>query len=122
MLHEFARWMLACTCLLATSTMAQTGTTSNGERLRSGTKVSAPFVVERRDGSLDGLSIELWKAIAEREGLEYEFVELDMDGILDGVASGDLDAGIAAISVTPAREEVIDFSHAYYMSGLGIAV
>ncbi len=92
------------------------------EPLRIGTKVSPPFVVEREDGSLGGLSIELWNVIAEQEDVAFELVQMDLEGIFDGIVAGELDAGIAAISVTPDREARIDFSHAYFTDGLGIAV
>jgi len=90
--------------------------------LRIGTKITAPFVVEREDGTLDGLSIELWRRLAEELGLSYELEVVGLQEMLDGVAEGKLDAAIAAISVTPDRERSIDFSHAYFTSGLGIAV
>jgi ABC-type amino acid transport substrate-binding protein len=39
---------------------------------------------------------------------------------LDAVESGRADVAIAAISITQAREERVDFSHRYFESGLGI--
>jgi len=53
--------------------------------------------------------------------LEYSFEERDLQGLLDGVVDGSLDAGIAAITITSAREEVLDFTHPYYSTGLTIA-
>lgn len=107
---------------LAAETVAQASGASVSSPLRIGTKVSEPFVVRDEDGTLGGLSIELLDGIAQLGGFEYEVVEGELEDVLDSVAAGELDGAIAAISVTPEREERMDFSHAYYMSGLGIAV
>jgi polar amino acid transport system substrate-binding protein len=96
--------------------------TLDGQTLRVGTKVVAPFVVKQADGSLGGLSVDLWREIAARRGFTTEWIELEIEEMLEGVASGQLDAGIAALSVTPEREEFLDFTHSYFTSGLGIAV
>jgi ABC-type amino acid transport substrate-binding protein len=42
--------------------------------------------------------------------------------MIDDVAGGKLDASVAAMTMTGAREQVIDFSYAFYRSGLGVAV
>ena len=90
--------------------------------LRIGTKEAAPFAVLNEDGTWSGISIELWRGVANEIGLRYEFVDLPLDEILASVESGDLDAGVAAITITHDREQHIDFSHSYFNSGLGIAV
>lgn len=90
--------------------------------LRVATKIAEPFVIERPDGTLGGLSIELWERLAERLGVTYDLEVLELDALLDGVAAGDFDAGIAAISVTRDREARMDMTHGYVMDGLGIAV
>jgi ABC-type amino acid transport substrate-binding protein len=74
------------------------------------------------DGEWYGISIDLWKEIATELKLEYEFTETDLRGLIEGVRDGRFDAAIAAISVTPEREQICDFTHPYYNSGLGIAV
>lgn len=90
--------------------------------LRVGTKEAPPFSMKNKDGSWSGLSIELWKGIAEDLGMRYEFVETDLPGLLAGLQSGTLDASVAALNVTSEREELIDFTHPFYTSGYGIAI
>ncbi len=87
-----------------------------------GTKEVAPFAMKRPDGSWGGVSIELWKATAEDLGLKYKFHETDLEGLLDGLEDGSLDAAVAALTVTPERERQIDFTHPFFTSGVGIAV
>lgn len=89
--------------------------------LQIAVKSAEPFVMETENG-YEGISIELWRRIAEANGIAYEFVATDLDGLLGGVADGRYSAGIAAITVTADREEILDFSHPFYTGGLGIAV
>ena len=42
--------------------------------------------------------------------------------MLDGVADGSLDVAVAALSITAEHEQICDFSHPYYVTGLGIAI
>lgn len=86
-----------------------------------GTKVIAPFAIKDSNNNWSGISIELWREVAQELNLKFRFEERDLSGILKGVGDGTLDAGVAAISVTPDREKVLDFTHPFFNSGLGIA-
>ena len=56
-----------------------------------------------------------------RNNLQFEYVlKDDVDGPIEAVETGEADLGIAAVTITAEREEVIDFSHAYFPSGLQI--
>ena len=87
-----------------------------------GTKVVAPFVMKTATGEWTGISIDLWKEIASTLELSYEFRELDLQGLLAGVADGTLDVAVAALTITSEREERFDFTHPFLTSGLGIAI
>jgi ABC-type amino acid transport substrate-binding protein len=73
------------------------------------------------DGTWTGISIELWRQLAAELNLNYQFRELDLKGLLDGVADGSLDVAVAALTITPEREKRFDFTHPFYSTGLGIA-
>lgn len=84
------------------------------------TKEISPFVIQEEE-RLAGFSIDLWKEIAAAANLPYEFVVVDsVTEQLRAVADGEADAAIAAISMTPEREALLDFSYPYYKSGLQI--
>jgi polar amino acid transport system substrate-binding protein len=87
-----------------------------------GTKEAPPFAMKGPSGQWTGISIELWRDMAAKLKLSYEFRELDLDELLAKVANGSLDAGVAAITVTADRERVMDFTHPFYTTGLGIAI
>ncbi|UCE54298.1 MAG: transporter substrate-binding domain-containing protein [Desulfobacterales bacterium] len=90
--------------------------------LMVGTKEAPPFSMKEPDGNWIGISIDLWRQIAAELDLTYEFRELDLKQLLDGVKNHSLDVAVAALTITPEREKNFDFTHAYYMTGLGIAV
>ena len=88
-----------------------------------GTKIAPPFVMREPDGSWTGLSVDLWRDVAAQLGFRYEFREASTPAALvDGVAQGRYDAALAAVTVTPDREQRVDFSQPYFDSGLSIAV
>ena len=87
-----------------------------------GTKEAPPFSMKTSDGQWTGLSIDLWRQIAADLNFRFEFRELTLKQQLDGVSDGSLDAAVAALTITPEREKNFDFTHAFYTTGLGIAV
>jgi ABC-type amino acid transport substrate-binding protein len=98
------------------------GQTLPSRTLIVGTKETPPFAMKNSEGAWTGVSIDLWHQIASELNLPFEFRELDLQGLIDGVADGSLDIAIAALSITAEREEICDFSHPYYVTGLGIAI
>jgi ABC-type amino acid transport substrate-binding protein len=92
------------------------------KRLIIGTKEAPPFSIKQPDGTWVGISIDLWTTISAKLGLEYELRELDLKGLLEGVRDGSLDAAVAAMTITAEREAILDFTHSFYSTGLGIAV
>lgn len=85
-----------------------------------GTKVAEPFAMKDKDGNWYGISIELWEKIAKELNIKYQWKELGLKPLLDGVSSSSIDVGIAAITITAERESKFDFSHSYYSTGLSI--
>ncbi len=94
----------------------------NGRKLLIGTKQAPPFAMKGADGLWSGLSIDLWRQIADELGLAYALQEQDLAGLLAGLEDGSLDAAVAALTITSQREERMDFTHPFHTSGLGIAV
>ena len=77
-----------------------------------------PFSFQQ-DGEWTGFSVELWQKIATSLGRESVFVGNDtFKEMLDSVESGRVDLAAANISVTSARETVMDFSRPIFDSGL----
>ena len=90
--------------------------------LTVGVKSAPPFAIEHEDGSWSGISIDLWRLVAVDLGLQFDFRKTDLSGLLEGLESEELDVGVAAMTLTSAREARIDFSHPYYQSGLTVVL
>lgn len=116
--------MLALTCGPAQAQPAVPANPPLPDReLVIATREVPPFAMKQKDGSWRGISIALWHRIANRLHLRYRFVEQTTNQeMLDGLAKGTFDAAIAAITITAARERMVDFSLPYYTAGLGVAV
>ncbi|MBK8045680.1 MAG: transporter substrate-binding domain-containing protein [Anaerolineales bacterium] len=75
-----------------------------------------PFEYYNSDFQLDGFDIALMKQLAQRMGVKPEFQDYAFDGLLDALQLGQIDVAIAAISITPDRQQRVDFTNIYYYS------
>lgn len=91
------------------------------KKLRVGTKQAPPFVIKENDGSWSGISIDLWETIAREKNWDFEYVETDLQSLIDSTAAGNFDISVAALTINKPREAVVDFTHNYFATGLGIA-
>lgn len=75
------------------------------------------------NGALSGVSVDLWRRVAEELGWEYKFTPVSqMEAILSGLEQGRFDAAIGAITITPEREARVDFSYPAHRSGVAVAL
>src|SRR3984885_12120562 len=82
-----------------------------------------PYGHVEPDGSVDGVSVDLWRRVAESLGREYHLVPVaQMEAILQGLERKDYDVAIGAITITPARLARVDFSYPTHRSGAAVAV
>jgi ABC-type amino acid transport substrate-binding protein len=88
-----------------------------------GTRVASPFAMKNGEGGWEGISIDLWRHVAERLGLRYRLEERDtVQALLEAVTTRQVDAAAAALTVTAARRQVMDFTQPFFATGLGVAV
>ncbi len=81
-----------------------------------------PFASYNERFQLTGFDIALMQAIGEKLGVEVEFNDFAFDGLGHALLLGQIDAAIAAISVTPERQELVDFSNIYYVGADALLV
>lgn len=87
------------------------------QRLRIGFAVGyAPFSEIGSDGQLKGFEIDVAQALSRHMGLQFTPVILDFDGLIPALQSRKIDAIMASMSITPARQQLIAFSSPYYFS------
>ena len=65
------------------------------------------------NGEPVGFDIDLMREVGRRAGFTPEFQNVTFDGIVPGLGNNLYDAAISAMTITPEREESIDFSAPY---------
>lgn len=121
----FATAIFLATCNAAAAQEQTTvGVGVAAERqLNVGIKEAPPFAMKQSNGDWEGISVDLWRKTAADTGHSFKFVEEEtVDGLLEGAETSKFDVAIGALTVTAARERKMDFTHAFYSTGLGIAV
>ena len=73
-----------------------------------------PFEFQNPDKEIVGFDIDLMKAIAEAQGFKVKFVNTLWGVIFESVRNGDRDIIMSGITITPARQESVDFSYPYF--------
>lgn len=75
-----------------------------------------PFTLAR-DGSFEGIDIELAKSLAKALGVEPRFVQTKWADLLTDMGSGKCDVAMGGISVTLDRQKKVFFSAPYLVNG-----
>ena len=89
--------------------------------LTMATSANYPPYEYEYDGEIIGIDVEIAEKIAEKLGMELEVVDTRFENIIDGVASGRYDIGMAGMVATEARLEEVSFSKVY-ASDIHVAV
>ncbi|MBV8997229.1 MAG: transporter substrate-binding domain-containing protein [Pseudonocardiales bacterium] len=91
-----------------------------GSTIKVGIKPLDPFVTKNGD-QYHGFSIDLWKEIARRNSWQTSYVWHDtLPPLLRDVQTSTVDVGIAGITITKDREQVLDFSYPMFIAGLEV--
>jgi polar amino acid transport system substrate-binding protein len=104
------------------ATPEPTFTTLQEGVLQAGSCLDYPPFESVEGGDEVGFDVDLVEAIAERLGLEVEWVRADFDTIFTAVAGNQFDMVAAASTITEEREQVVDFSDPYYNSRQALVV
>jgi polar amino acid transport system substrate-binding protein len=82
-----------------------------------------PFeMVDEKTKDLKGFDIDLMKAVAAKEGLDIEFVNITFDSALAGLAQCQYDAMASAVTITDERKKSMLFSDPYFAAGQIVTV
>jgi ABC-type amino acid transport substrate-binding protein len=83
--------------------------------LRVGTTADyPPFEYYNNVQQMDGFDIALIKQIGQRLGLQVQLTNYPFESLPTAVSGGQVDVVIGAISVTPERQAIANFSNVYY--------
>lgn len=84
--------------------------------------VYPPFEFQAANGELQGFDIDLIREVGKAADFEVQFQSLPFDGIIPAIQAGTVDTAVSAMTITPARSQVVSFSRPYFKAGLAIAV
>ena len=106
------------------------GGTSGGEDLGTieegtltvGTDTPFPPFEIGQPPDISGYDIEVVDAVAENLGLEVTYQDTTFDTIFRDTAQGQFDLAAAASTITPGREQTVDFSDPYYEAQQALVV
>ncbi len=99
--------------LLVGAVAMTTSCSDDSNKLVMATNAAFPPYEYVENGQVVGIDAEIAAAIAKELGLELEIVNVGFGAVLNGVATGKYDMGVAGITVTPDRQENMDFSVSY---------
>ena len=110
-------------CLAASMVSAFAAEQREPETLRIAVYDVPPYGYVASDGSISGVSVDLWRRVAEQMEWPFKLIPVsDMELILSGLEQGHYDAAIGAITITPERPARVDFSYPAHRSGVAIAM
>ncbi|GAA0308946.1 transporter substrate-binding domain-containing protein [Psychrobacter aestuarii] len=97
------------------NTSADAGDSAAGKTIRIATEGAyPPFNYTKADGTLAGFDVDVANALCEQMQAKCEVVAQDWDGIIPGLLAQKYDAVVAGMSITPERQEKVDFTEPYF--------
>ena len=102
-------------------------TTPEGTEYPNGTLVMATNAAFEpyeyvENGEIIGIDPEFAKALCDKLGYELQIEDMEFDSIIAAVNSGKADFGMAGMTVTPERQQEIDFTDTYCTAAQSIIV
>ena len=105
--------LLAVMMLAGLTACASGGNTATKGVLTMATNAQFPPYEYYEGDKIVGIDAEIAGAIAEKLGLELVIEDMEFDSIIEAVKSGKADIGMAGMTVTPERQESVDFTATY---------
>lgn len=89
---------------------------TSGDVIKMGTNAAFPPFEYTEGNEIVGFDITMSQYIAKTAGKELEVINMDFDALIGALQAGSIDFIAAGMSVTPERQENVDFSDPYYES------
>lgn len=107
----------------STSNNATTGGSGNQQSITVAADTTFPPFESMQGGNVVGFDIDMIKDIAAVEHLKInEIKTMPFQGLIPALQAGQVDVAVAGITIKQSRMKAVDFSNAYYKSGLSILV
>ncbi len=73
-----------------------------------------------QNGKIVGFDIDMIKEIGKAEHLNVQIKSVSFDGIIPALQAGSVDAAVAGMTIKKDRMQNVNFSNAYYRSGVSV--
>lgn len=81
-----------------------------------------PFETKDDAGNPSGVSVTFMQDFADSYGYDLQIDNISFDGLIPSLQTGKADAVMSSITITPEREEEVDFTDPYAVAQLAILV
>jgi polar amino acid transport system substrate-binding protein len=103
--------------------MAAGGGTAWAADLKVGANIgNVPWEFQDASGNFVGFEVDLVNEIGKRLGKSVEIVNIPFQGLFAAVQSGQIDAAVSSITITPKRLASVSFAQPYYDSDQSLTV
>src|ERR1700719_2774237 len=117
----FKRFVQAATAALVL-TAAAPGSAQQVLKVGS-TPTGVPFTfLDIKTNTIQGVMVDLITEIGKDAGFQVQIEPMQFSALIPALTTSKIDIISAAMYVTPARKEVIDFSEPFYSYGEGLVV
>ncbi|NRD80008.1 basic amino acid ABC transporter substrate-binding protein [Bacillus sp. BRMEA1] len=116
--------------VLATGLLAGCGTSSSksassqnndsAQTIRVAADTTFPPFESEKDGKVQGFDIDMINAIAKKENLNIQLSTMQFTGLIPALQAQSIDVAVAGITIKKSRLNAVDFSNAYYKSGISV--
>jgi polar amino acid transport system substrate-binding protein len=120
-------WFLVAVLILSSLLLASCSSSTTSSKATKIVVASdatwPPFEsVNEKTKAIEGMDIDIFKAIAANQNLDVEFKNVAWDPLLAGMAKGMYDAAISSITITDHRKKDMLFSDPYFAAGQMVSV
>lgn len=113
-------FVLAIAMVLSACGKSSSG--GGGNTILVGVDPTFPPFETQKNGKISGFDIDMIKAIAKKEGMKVDIKTQSFDGLIPSLKTDAIDAAVAGITIKKSRMQNVNFSNAYYKSGLSVLV
>lgn len=137
-----AKWLLSLAAISSLAlaacgadTTKETETNTNKEELNALEQIQqdgemtvgimgtyAPYNFLNENKEYDGFDVDIAKELAERIGVEAEFVAQDFSGLIPGLQKDKFDILVSQVTITEERQQQIDFTQPYITNQVKVIV
>jgi glutamine transport system substrate-binding protein len=94
--------------------------TSTAQTIKVAADTTFPPFESEKDGKVQGFDIDMINAIAKKENLKVDLSTMQFTGLIPALQAKSVDVAVAGITIKKSRLAAVDFSNAYYKSGISV--